>query len=140
VQIAPAEAAALADAVLYLHAAFVSFVVGGQILILLGWRLDWRFTRNPGFRWTHLAAIVYVAGGSALGLVCPLTAWENHLRGLAAQAGYRRGFIADRVSGAIFYHAPDWVFPAAYGLFAALVAYCFFRYPPRGRVPKARGR
>lgn len=130
----------MADAVLYLHAAFVLFVVGGQLLILLGWRLCWRFTQNPVFRWTHLAAIAYVAAGSALGLVCPLTAWENRLRGLAAQAGYRRGFIADRVSDAIFYHAPDWVFLAAYGLFAALVGYCFFRYPPRGRVPKVPGR
>jgi hypothetical protein len=81
----------------------------------------------------HLGAIGYVVIGSWLGQSCPLTDWENRLRVLASQAGYRRGFIADRVSGLIFYEAPDWMFLWLYSVFGALVLYSFLRYPPARR-------
>jgi hypothetical protein len=139
VALPPDAAALLADAVLYLHAGFVLFVVAGQAFILLGWRRGWDAARNRGFRWSHLAAIAYVAVGSWLDLSCPLTLWENRLRALAAQEGYRRGFIADRVSELIFYEAPDWAFVLLYSLFGALTLFSFVRYPPARRASRRRG-
>lgn len=129
----PDQAATLADLVLYLHAGFVFFVVAGQLLILLGWRYTWEATRNPFFRWLHLAAIGYVVFGTWLGLDCPLTDWENRLRALASQAGYRRGFISDRVSSILFYETSDHVFLMLYSTFGFLVLYSFLRYPPSRR-------
>lgn len=130
----------LADAVLFLHAGFVLFVVAGQLFILLGWLRGWDAARNRWFRRSHLAAIAYVAVGSWLGLSCPLTTWENRLRALAAQEEYRRGFIADLVSELIFYEAPDWAFVLLYSLFGALVLFSFVRYPPTRRASNRHGR
>ncbi|MDO9008959.1 MAG: DUF2784 family protein, partial [Thiobacillus sp.] len=46
----------LADAVLFVHLAFVVFVVGGLVFIVVGnWR-DWRWVRSLWFRLAHLAA------------------------------------------------------------------------------------
>jgi Protein of Unknown function (DUF2784) len=53
--------ALLADAVVVLHFAYVSFAVGGEILILAGGLLGWRWVRNLPFRLVHLAAVVLVA-------------------------------------------------------------------------------
>ena len=51
-------AAHLADAVLFLHAGFVLFVVGGQAMVLLGWYRGWRWTRGFTWRVLHLCADV----------------------------------------------------------------------------------
>jgi hypothetical protein len=62
----------LADAILVVHFAFVLFVVLGFALVLAGGALGWRWVRNRGFRYTHLAAIAFVAV-EALADACPLT-------------------------------------------------------------------
>ena len=49
--------AALADAVLVVHAAFVLFVVGGLVATWIGLGLGMPFARNVWFRGIHLAAI-----------------------------------------------------------------------------------
>ena len=71
--------AILADAVGIVHALFVLFVVGGQVLVLFGWKQAWHWTRNRLFRHLHLAAIAVVVGVSVLGYLCPLTMIESEL-------------------------------------------------------------
>ena len=71
----------LADFVLIVHFMFVLFVVGGLVLIWIGAACAWQYVRNYWFRLAHLAAICFVAVESLLGMVCPLTAWEDALRG-----------------------------------------------------------
>lgn len=118
-----------ADVVLVVHFAFVAFVVGGLFLILLGaWR-GWAWVRAPLFRYLHLAAIVFVAAEALLGVACPLTIWEDALRGAAPE----RGFIERWVGPLLFYDFPGWVFTAAYVGFAALVALTLWVVPPRPR-------
>ena len=119
----------LADGVLLLHFSFVLFVVAGALLIWAGIALDWRWVRNRPFRVAHLAAIGFVAVQSLLGLTCPLTLLEDHLRG--EQGGV--GFIARWLHRWLFYSAPEWVFAAVYIAFAALVALTYWRFPPRNR-------
>lgn len=70
----------LADLVLIIHFLYVLFVVGSLPVIWLGAWLRLTFVRNPWFRYLHLAAILFVVAESLLGVVCPLTAWENTLR------------------------------------------------------------
>ncbi len=128
------EASALfvpADAVLMVHVAFVGFVVLGQLYVMLGWALRWPSARNRLFRHLHLAAIGIVVLQAWLGLVCPLTLLELHLR--AGETGWAEGqsFIGYWLSRLLYYHAPPWVFTTVYTLFGSLVLLCYFGYPPR---------
>jgi hypothetical protein len=120
----------LADLVLLFHAAYVTYVVFGLVLILIGIALGWTWVRNFWFRITHLAAIMLVVAESMLGLQCPLTVLENSLRQSAGQSGYATGCVAHWVQPLIFFDFPPWVFTVGYVLFALLVAAVFFLAPP----------
>ena len=117
----------LADFILIAHFTFVLFVVGGLALIWTGAAAGWRWVRNGWFRIAHLAAIFVVAIESLLGKLCPLTVWEDALRGAPAETG----FIARWVHRVLFYSFPEWVFTIAYVLFALAVAVTFWRVPPQ---------
>lgn len=120
----------LADLILAVHFLFVLFVVGGFVLILTGVMLDWRWVRNFRFRVLHLAAIVFVALESLAGAMCPLTVWEDVLRG----GGSPNGFIQRWMQRVLFYSLPEWVFNLVYVIFAIVVAITFWLAPPeRGR-------
>lgn len=127
-------AAVLADAILVLHVAVVAFVVGGLLAILLGGALGWRWVRRPGFRWTHLALVGFIVAQTWLGELCPLTTWEQDLRGMAGQATHEQGFIEFWLARLIFFEAPWWVFVAAYTLFGVLVAGSWWWVRPERRV------
>lgn len=116
----------LADAILVVHLAFVAFVVGGLAAIWLGAALSWRWVRNFFFRIAHLAAILFVAAEALLGVMCPLTVWEDALRG----RGSELGLIARWIRAVMFYELPPWVFTAAYAGFALVVALTFCLVPP----------
>jgi hypothetical protein len=120
--------AALADGILLVHAAFVIFVVGGLIATWIGLALGKPFARNPWFRNLHLAAIAFVVAESLLGVMCPLTAWEDALRGETSDAG----FIERWVHAWLFWSWPPWVFTALYVAFGLAVAARWWRYPRRG--------
>jgi len=74
-----------ADLVLILHLLYVGFVLIGQLVILVGACLRWKWVRNPWFRWLHLTAMGIVVFEALMGIVCPLTTWEMRLRELAGQ-------------------------------------------------------
>lgn len=114
---------------LVVHALFVVFVVGGLVATWVGLAMSAAFARNPWFRGAHLAAIAFVVAESVAGVVCPLTAWEDALRGQASGDG----FIQRWVHAWLFWSAPGWVFTVAYAAFGALVALTWWRFPPRRR-------
>ncbi len=119
----------LADLILVIHFLFVLFVVGGLALIWIGAAAGWRWVRNRWLRIAHLAAIFLVAAETLLGMVCPLTVWEDALRG----APIETSFIARWVHRVLFYSFPEWVFAVAYVVFALAVAVTFRLVPPRRR-------
>ena len=121
----------LADAILVLHGAFVLFIVGGLAAIWIGIALKKRFAYNPYFRATHLAAIAFVTLETLLGFMCPLTIWEDALRGEAS----RDGFIERWIHAWLYWSAPPWVFTTIYVAFALLVAWTWVRHPPRRYSP-----
>jgi len=108
----------LADLILIVHFAFVSFVVGGLALTWIGAIAGWQWVRNFWFRAAHLAAIVFVAGEALLGIWCPLTIWEDALRGARSD----KSFVARWIHRVMFYDFPGWMFTVAYVLFALVVA------------------
>lgn len=121
---------AAADAVLVVHAAFVLFVVASLPLIWLGAAFGWRWVRNPWFRGAHLAAIAFVVVETLLGYACPLTIWEDALRGSADE----RSFVARWVHAWLFWEAPPWVFATAYVAFGLAVLATYVGIPPRRRT------
>src|SRR5512140_473805 len=119
----------LADFILIIHFLFVLFVVGGLALIWVGVAANWRWVRNFWFRIAHLVAICIVAAEALLGVICPLTDWEDRLRGVPTDTG----FVARWIHRLLFYSFPEWVFTTAYILFALAVALTFWCVPPRRR-------
>lgn len=124
----------LADAVLLVHFAFVVFVVASLPLVWIGALARWAWIRNAPFRIAHLLAILYVAGESVMGALCPLTAWEDALRGTHAT----RSFVARWLHRLVFYDLPESVFAIAYVAFAIAVAATYFWIPPR-RIDRRGG-
>ena len=123
--------ALLADIIVVVHFAYVFFAVGGEVLVLAGGLLGWRWIRNLPLRLVHLAAVVLVAVEALLGVICPFTEWEYRLRELAGQHVERQiSFVGRLVRAVIFYDFPGWVFTLAYVGFAALVAATFVLFPP----------
>jgi hypothetical protein len=120
------EAAMLADAVLVLHFTIVIFITAGLPLIYLGAAAGWAWVREWRWRALHLAAILIVAIEAVLGLTCPLTVWEDLLRG--HRTG--NGFIERWIGRILFYDLPAWVFLVAYAGFAILVAITWLVIPP----------
>jgi hypothetical protein len=116
-----------ADALLVLHFAIVVFIVGGLILTWIGAALGWGWVRNRGFRYTHLAAIAFVALEALIGMTCPLTVWEEALRG----GGSTESFVGRWVRRLLYYQAPEWVFTTAYAAWAAATLATLKFVPPR---------
>ena len=121
----------LADLVVVLHATYVTFVVIGFLLILLGAALRWRWVRGFWFRVVHLVAITIVCVEAISGLVCPLTTLENQLREKSGQTNYTGEFIGHWVHQLIFFDAPPWVFTFIYVAFGLLVLSTFLLAPPQ---------
>jgi hypothetical protein len=119
----------LADAILVIHFLFALFVVGSLPLIWIGSWMGLRFARNRSFRLLHLMSIVFVAGESLIGMVCPLTSLEDALRG----TGDGGSFIQRWLHRILYYNFPEWILTVAYVLFAFLVALTYVLVPPRGR-------
>ena len=120
----------LADVLLVLHFCIAAFIVGGLILVWLGAALGWCWVRNPWFRYLHLAAIAFVAAEALLGVACPLTVWEDLLRG-----GVRaESFVGRWVQRWLYYRAPEWVFTSGYVLWTLATLLTLRFVPPRRRA------
>ena len=120
----------LADALVVVHLAIVAFIVGGLLLTWVGAPLGWRWIRNPWFRYLHLAAIAFVALEALIGIACPLTVWEDMLRGGARP----ESFVARWTHRLLFYRAPQWALTAAYLLWTAATLATLRLVPPRRRA------
>ena len=122
----------LADALVVVHLAYVSFVVVGELLVLVGALLAWRWVRNPWFRWSHLLAIATVVVEAVAGIACPLTVWERQLREAAGKPQPDETFVGRIVHDVLFFDLPPWVCTTTYVAFGLLVLATFIWVPPRG--------
>ena len=84
----------------------------------------------PGLRWAHDVAALATATVFLLGADCPLTVWEDALRGFATE----KGFIELWLHALLFYDFPGWVFTAGYVFFAGVVAATWYWVRPAPRV------
>ena len=119
----------LATTIVVVHLGVMLFITAGLPLIYIGAARRWAWVRDWRWRALHLAAIGFVAAESLAGIVCPLTLWEDSLRGQQSRVGFIERWV-DRI---LFYDFPTWVFTVAYTVFAALVVLTWFTVPPRRR-------
>jgi hypothetical protein len=120
----------LADLLLVLHFGVAAFILGGLVLTWVGAALRWGWVRNRWFRYLHVGAIVFIAGEALLGIACPLTVWEDLLRG-----GLRpESFVGRWTYRLLYYQAPEWVFTLAYAAWAAATLATLALVPPRRKA------
>jgi hypothetical protein len=121
----------LADLIVAIHIAYVVYVVGGLVAILIGaWR-GRKWIRNPWFRVTHLLAILIVVMETFLKLNCPLTTWENQARATAQQPVDGSAFMDRLLTFILIGSAPRWIINGAYFVFGIAIVATFFWAPPR---------
>lgn len=121
-----------ADLILYLHFLYVLGVVLPIPLILIGAKRNWSWIRNKVFRRAHFCMIFFVVIESLLGIMCPLTVWEEALRrGESAGTTYPQGFISAWISKVMFFTFPPWVFTIQYLLVCLIVVLLYIWIPPR---------
>jgi hypothetical protein len=121
----------LADFVVAFHAAYVGYVVLGQLAILAGVLFRWKWIRNPWFRWTHLIMMSIVGYEAARDITCPLTTLEASLRARAGEAATEGSFMGRLLHDLIFIDASPRVLAALHIGFALLVIGTFVLAPPR---------
>lgn len=119
-----------ADALLVAHFLIAAFITGGLLLIWLGAAAGWHWVRDPWFRLLHLAAIAIVALEALLGAACPLTLWEDLLRG----GPQPRSFVGRWVQALLYYDAPERLFTALYVFWALATLVTLWLVPPRKRA------
>ncbi len=119
----------LADLVVAIHVAYVGYVIVGQLAIFAGALLRWKWIRNPWFRWTHLLMMSIVGFEAAADITCPLTSWEDSLRG-GALAG-EGTFVGRLLHDLLFIDASPGVIRMMHVCFALLVIGTFVLAPPR---------
>lgn len=124
----------IADVILIVHFLYVIFAVGGEIFIIIGGMTKLRIVRKFSFRITHLISVVIVAVEASLGILCPLTVWENQFRILSGQIVEEDiTFIGRLFRKVMFYDFPIWIFTLVYILFALTVIITFIKIPPEKR-------
>jgi hypothetical protein len=121
----------LADVIVALHLAYVSFVIFGQLVIMLGAALKWQWVRNVPFRVIHLLMICVVAFEALIDFECPLTTWEGYLRKSAGQDVEAGTFVGRCMDALMFPDWPEEVYTPIYIGFALLVILTFVVAPPR---------
>jgi hypothetical protein len=121
----------LADLVVVIHFTYVLFVVLGMAVILLGIILKWRWVRNFWFRIIHFLLIALVIAESLLGIVCPLTAWEDILREKAGQTVAEGTFLVRWIHKLLFWDISPGIMTLIYCLFGLAVLLVLFLAPPR---------
>lgn len=127
----------LADMVVLIHLAYVSFVVLGLLAILCGRLLNWKWVRNRWFRVTHLTMIGIVVVEALLSIQCPLTTLETNLRRAAGQEISHGSFVGRLAHNLLFYDFSPSFFTVVYCCFGALVVSTLFLVPVQWRKKSA---
>ncbi len=118
----------LADLVLVVHFCIAGFITAGFVLIPLGAVAGWRWVRRRRLRLLHAGAIVFVAFESLAGFACPLTLWEDMLRG---EASGETGFIGRWLGSLLYWDFPPAAFTGLYAALALLAIWLWRRVPPQ---------
>ncbi len=115
-----------ADVILLIHFLFVAFVILGFIFIWIGYFTKQKFAKNAKFRICHILVMGIVLCESLIGMICPLTEWENYLRVRGGQDQvYETSFMKEWIHKIMFFDFSELTFVIVYALFFALILLTF---------------
>lgn len=113
----------LADLLMILHFLWVAFMILGLPLGL--------FFRSPALRWTHFIGMSVTAFFAISGFFCPLTVWEEELRGRAVPGfGSSGSFLANHLSAVLYPAVEAWVTRAASAIWGGITLLAMVLLPP----------
>lgn len=118
-----------AEAVVFLHFAWIVFVVTGAFFLY----------RRPRWRFLHLLAVLYSLAIEVFVWTCPLTYLEQWLWRRAGREAYRDAFITHYLEEIIYWRAPQWLLIALVGLVAAVTLFLYY-VRPAGSVVRESSR
>ena len=122
----------LADLIVWIHLLYASFIVFGLVAILAGIALRWGWVRNFWFRTIHFLMIALVVAEVAIGVRCPLTAWEGNLREWGGEEDLEPSSFLGRMAGEVlFFPVPEKVCSAIHCLVGAAILLTLVLAPPR---------
>ena len=113
-----------ADATVFLHLAFIGFVIFGAFLV----------QKHPRWKYLHWASLCYGLLVELFNWYCPLTLLEQYLRAGWGRGAYERSFVAHYLDPLMYWDVPRWVFIAGAALVAALNV-AFYRRAARPDNP-----
>lgn len=157
----------MANLIVFVHLAYVAFVVLMVPVIVIGGILKWKWVRNFWLRLVHFIMIAVVVVETVFGVTCPLTTWETSYRMAGGQYGvvrdengeaidmgegyvkigptkeYQEDFVGRCLRAVLFFdpdEVPQWVLNCFYYGFGAMILITLFLIPPRwpGRRAKAQ--
>ena len=96
-----------------IHFLWAAFMVIGLPLGL--------YLRSPVVRWAHFSGMALTAFFAATGMNCPLTVWEENLRG-GTDPGFTYGgsFLANHLSFILYPQIQPWILRSASVFWGAL--------------------
>ena len=115
----------LADLVLAIHFAIAAFIATGLVLIPVGLMRGWAWVRWRRLRLTHAGLMVFVAAEAVVGMTCPLTLIEAHLRGTEAPTSFW-GFWLQRL---LYWDLPPNFFLLLYVVCALWAVVLWVKFP-----------
>lgn len=101
----------LADAVVYLHFAFILFVILGGIFVIF----------RPKILWLHIPCVIWGMVIELAGFICPLTPLENYLRVHARQTPYSGDFVIHYIEPVIYPEGLTRELQIVFGLMVVMV-------------------
>lgn len=100
----------MADIVLTLHFCVAFYVTFGLLVLPIGYMFDWNWTRNRKMRLTHISLVGFITLEALLGIACPLTQIESHLR----EIDFSQSFVGHWIAQLIYWDLPSYFFTVLY--------------------------
>ena len=116
----------IADIVLMFHFAIVFFITFGFFLIPIGYKFSWVWIKNLKLRICHCGMMIFVTFETILGITCPLTLFENNLRGIDESTS----FIFYWINQIIYCNFPTQSFIILYCIFLVWTFLMWKIFPP----------
>ncbi len=92
----------MADVVLIAHFCVVFYVTFGLVVLPIGYKFNWKWTRNKKIRLIHVLLLGFITLEAILGIACPLTQIESHLRNI----DFSQTFVSYWITQLIYWDLP----------------------------------